>query len=343
MRSWLDAVPAVRENRNSARPGTNQEDFVQESAITVAIGPDPNAPRLLEKAVVGAGARVGPLADADALIWTGTPADFPAELPASVRWVQLPAAGIEDFFEAGVFAAHPGPTFTSAAGAFAHSVAEHALMLLLAGVRYLPEQLRATSWRQREFFPHVGSLRGKTVTIVGAGGIGRALIPMLAPLGAHVIAVNRSGDRVTGPGIGADVETVPADQLGRVWSHTDHVVVAAPATAQTRHLIGADELARLKPSSWVVNVARGSLIDTDALVDALRRGIIGGAGLDVTDPEPLPDGHPLWDLPNAIITPHDSNPPQLRLAAFADHVGANVARFVAGESLRAIVDPQRGY
>ncbi|MFE6920463.1 D-isomer specific 2-hydroxyacid dehydrogenase family protein [Nocardia sp. NPDC057663] len=316
---------------------------MQESATTIAIGPDRQTPRLLEKAVVGAGAKVGELTDADALIWTGTAGDFPATLPAAVRWVQLPAAGIEDFFDAGVFRAHPDVLFTSAAGAFAHSVAEHALMLLLAGVRYLPEHLRATSWQQREFFPHVGSLRGKTVTIVGAGGIGRALIPMLAPLGAHVIAVNRSGRPVTGAGIPADVETVPAEQLSRVWSHTDHVVVAAPATAQTRHLIGADELARLRPSSWVVNVARGSLIDTDALVHALSRGVIGGAGLDVTDPEPLPDGHPLWTLPNAIITPHDSNPPQLRLAAFADHVGANIARFVAGEPLLAIVEPERGY
>ncbi|GEM33670.1 dihydrofolate reductase [Nocardia neocaledoniensis NBRC 108232] len=316
---------------------------MQESATTIAIGPEQPSTRLLEKAIVGAGAKVGELADADALIWTGTPDAFPTELPAAVRWVQLPAAGIEDFFDAGVFAAHPDVLFTSAAGAFAHSVAEHALMLLLAGVRYLPEHLRATSWQQREFFPHVGSLRGKTVTILGAGGIGRALIPMLAPLGAHVIAVNRSGRPVTGAGIPAEVETVPAEQLSRVWSHTDHVVVAAPATAETRHLIGADELARLRPSSWVINVARGSLIDTDALVDALSRGVIGGAGLDVTDPEPLPDGHPLWTLPNAIITPHDSNPPQLRLAAFADHVGANVTRFVAGEPLLAIIEPERGY
>ncbi|GGK63883.1 D-isomer specific 2-hydroxyacid dehydrogenase family protein [Nocardia camponoti] len=313
------------------------------SVTTIAIGPDPTAPKLLEKAIADAGARLGDMAEADALIWTGRPDAFPAELPASVRWVQLPAAGVEDFFAADVFGQHPGVEFTSAAGAFSASVAEHALMMLLAGVRYLPEQLRARSWQQAEFFPHVGSLRGKTVTIVGAGGIGRALIPMLAPLGAHVIAVNRSGRTVRGPGIPADVETVPADQLGKVWSHTDHVVVAAPATAATRHLIGADELARLKPSSWVINVARGSLIDTDALVTALNDGVIGGAGLDVTDPEPLPDGHPLWELPNAIITPHDSNPPQLRLAAFADHVGANARKFVAGEALNAVIDPTIGY
>ncbi|MEV0760597.1 D-isomer specific 2-hydroxyacid dehydrogenase family protein [Nocardia sp. NPDC050435] len=316
---------------------------MSESVVPIAVGPAKPEPTLLIKAVGEGGATVSELADARALIWAGGPGEFPDELPASVEWVQLPAAGVEDWFTAGILARHPQVRFTSAAGAFAHSVAEHALMLLLAGVRYLPEHLRAASWRQQDFFPHVGTLRGKTVTIVGAGGIGRALIPLLTPLGAQVIAVNRSGRPVTGPGIPDSVETVAADQLGKVWSRTDHVVIAAPATAATRHLIGAEELARLKPSSWVINIARGSLIDTDALVAALASGVIAGAGLDVTEPEPLPDGHPLWALPNAIITPHDSNPPQLRLAAFADHVAANVERFVAGRELLAPIEPERGY
>ncbi|MEU7765553.1 D-isomer specific 2-hydroxyacid dehydrogenase family protein [Nocardia sp. NPDC049190] len=312
-------------------------------AVPIAIGPAEPPPALLEKAVVEAGAAVSELDDARALIWAGGPGEFPDELPATVEWVQLPAAGIEDWFTAGIFAKYPAVRFTSAAGAFAASVAEHALMLLLAGVRYLPEHLRAARWRQQDFFPHVDTLRGKTVTIVGAGGIGRALIPMLIPLGAHVIAINRSGRPVTGPGIPETVETLATEHLGRIWPRTDHVVIAAPATPDTRHLVGADELARLKPSSWIINVARGSLVDTDALVTALASGAIGGAGLDVTDPEPLPDGHPLWVLPNAIVTPHDSNPPQLRFAAFADHVGENVMRFVAGRELIAPIDPERGY
>ncbi|MEU0504099.1 D-isomer specific 2-hydroxyacid dehydrogenase family protein [Nocardia sp. NPDC005998] len=314
-----------------------------EVPVPIAIGPAMPAPTLLCKAVVECGANVVDLAEARALIWAGGPREFPDELPESVEWVQLPAAGVEDWFTAGIFARHPDIRFTSAAGAFAASVAEHALMLLLAGVRYLPEHLHAGSWRQQEFFPHVDTLHGKTVAIVGAGGIGRALIPMLIPLGVHVVAVNRSGTPVTGPGIPDTIETIPADQLARVWPRTDHVVIAAPATPATRHLVGADELARLKPTSWIINVARGSLIDTDALVAALAAGAIGGAGLDVTDPEPLPDGHPLWVLPNAIVTPHDSNPPQLRLAAFADHVSENVLRFIAGRDLLAPIDPHRGY
>ncbi|MFD0362963.1 D-isomer specific 2-hydroxyacid dehydrogenase family protein [Nocardia sp. GCM10030253] len=314
-----------------------------EVPVPLAIGPTVPAPTLLQKAVVEGGAILTELAQARGLIWVGGPREFPDELPDSIEWVQLPAAGIEDWFTAGIFARHPDIRFTSAAGAFAASVAEHTLMLLLAGVRYLPEHLRAASWRQQDFFPHVGTLRGKTVTIIGAGGIGRALIPMLVPLGAHIIAVNRSGRPVTGPGIPDTIETIPAEQLGKVWSRTDHVVIAAPATPATEHLIGAEELARLKPSPWVINVARGSLIDTDALVAALASGAIAGAGLDVTDPEPLPDGHPLWVLPNAIVTPHDSNPPQLRFAAFADHVAANVARFVEGRDLLAPIDTERGY
>lgn len=228
--------------------------------------------------------------------------------------------------------------FTSAAGAFAATVAEHALALLLAGVRALPEHLEARSWEQEHLMGRVGTLRGATVTIVGAGGIGRALIPMLAALGAEVVAVNRSGRPVPGA-----IRTLPVSALDEVWSNTDHVVVAAPATPATRHLVGSAELAKLPTHSWVVNVARGSLVDTDALVEALRTGSIAGAGLDVTDPEPLPDGHPLWGLTNAIITPHDSNPTVLRENAYAEHVAANVARFVAGEPLIARVNPTQGY
>ncbi|MGV9676503.1 D-isomer specific 2-hydroxyacid dehydrogenase family protein [Nocardia sp. NPDC003482] len=306
--------------------------------VRIALGPEPS--ELLARAITDGGATVSELGRARALIWDGGPAGFPERLPEGVAWVQLFSAGVEDWFDSGVFDRHPGVVFTSAAGAFARSVAEHALALLLAGVRYLPEHLRARSWRQREFFPHVGTLRGATVAVVGAGGIGRELIELLAPLGARVLAVNRSGRAISHPAV---VETVPAHRLPEVWSRTDHVVVAAPATPATRHLVGAHELAQLKPTSWVINIARGGLIDTDALVAALRAGVIGGAGLDVTEPEPLPDGHPLWELPNAIVTPHDSNPPRLRTVAFAEHVADNVSRFVAGRELNARIDVAAGY
>ncbi|MFE3291606.1 D-isomer specific 2-hydroxyacid dehydrogenase family protein [Rhodococcus sp. NPDC059234] len=306
------------------------------SPVPVALGP--HADPLLVDAITRGGGTWAPMVDASALVWDGGPDRFPDDLPAGVRWVQLYSAGVEEWFAAGIIQRHPDLVWTSAAGAFAATVAEHAFALLLAGVRALPEHLAATTWRQQEFFGKVGTLRGARVAVVGAGGIGRALIPMLTSVGATVVAVNRSGRAVPGA-----ATTLPADRLDELWDGVDHVVVAAPATSATRHLVGAPQLARLGPRSWVINVARGSLVDTDALVDALRENRIGGAGLDVTDPEPLPDGHPLWTLPNAIVTPHDSNPPGVRPPAFADHVTANVRRYVAGQELLARIDPVAGY
>ena len=121
------------------------------------------------------------------------------------------------------------------------------------------------------------------------------------------------------------------------------MVIAAPATDGTRHLVGARELAAMREDAWLVNVARGSLVDTDALVEALRSGSIAGAALDVTDPEPLPDGHPLWELPNALITPHVATPPEAERRHFAARVEENVRRLAAGEELEGLIDPEGGY
>ncbi|MBO0855209.1 MAG: hydroxyacid dehydrogenase [Nocardia sp.] len=310
-----------------------------ENPTAVPIALAPKSSDLLVRAITNSGGRITDLSTARALIWDGGPNNFP-ELPESMEWVQLFSAGVEDFFADGLFDRYPRTVFTSAAGAFAESVAEHAVMLLLAGVRYLPEHVRARTWRQQRFFPHIGTLRGSTVAVIGAGGIGREVITMLEPFGVEVIAVNRSGAPVRFPSV---TETVPAARLREVWPRTDHVVLAAPATTGTHHLLGKNELVQLRPHSWVVNIARGPLIDTDALVAALRNNVIGGAALDVTDPEPLPDSHPLWALPNVIITPHDSNPPQLRTAAFARHVAENITRFAAGRTLLARIDPTAGY
>ncbi|MBY8858335.1 D-isomer specific 2-hydroxyacid dehydrogenase family protein [Nocardia sp. CA2R105] len=308
------------------------------TATPIALGPTRTP--LLEGAITGAGGALADLDAARALIWDAGPEGFPEHLPENIEWVQLFSAGVEEWFDTPIFDRHPNVLFTSAAGAFARTVAEHTLMLLLAGVRALPEHLAARTWRRQELGRSIGTLRNATVAVVGAGGIGRELITLLAPLGSRVIAVNRSGTPVDLPGV---VETLPAQRLPEVWSRTDHVVIAAPATPGTRHLLGKAELAQLKPDSWVINIARGSLVDTDALVEALRAGTIGGAGLDVTDPEPLPEGHPLWDLPNALITPHDSNPPQLRTVAFAEHVAENVSRFTHGRELIAGIDVAAGY
>lgn len=297
----------------------------------------PSANDVLAEAIRRGGGRLAPLDEAEALVWSdGGVAEFPRSLPDHIRWVQLPSAGVESWFGAGVIDRER--LWTSAAGAYARTVAEHAVALLLAGVRALPVALPLRTWQGKQVAPFVGTLAGATVAIVGAGGIGRAMIPQLHAFGARVIAVNRSGREV--PGAEA---TYPADEVARVWPKADHVIVAAPATDATKHLVDAEVLRALKPTSWVINIARGSLIDNAALVAALEQGAIGGAALDVTDPEPLPDGHPLWAQPKAIITPHVANPDRVLGPALADHVAENVRRRVAGEQLNSVIDVDAGY
>src|ERR687896_1099031 len=276
----------------------------------------PERDRAIEAAVRAAGGEPAGLDHADALVWLDSnPDSFPESLPDGVRWVQLPAAGVERWLDR----LDGDRLWTSAAGAYGRPVAEHALMLMLAGSRRLADFARASSWTR----PRLAPLEGSTVLLVGAGGIGRELIRMLEPLRVEVLAVTRRGRD----------GTLPADRLGEVWPRAHHVVIAAPATAGTRHLIGAGELEAMRDDAWLVNVARGSLVDTEALVEALAAGSIGGAALDVTDPEPLPDGHPLWSEPRALITPHSANPPDALVRRLAERVEENVSRFMAGEEL----------
>ena len=292
----------------------------------------------LEAAVREGGGELAPLDGADGLVsLTGDPAELP-ELPDSVRWVQLPSAGVEQWVRAGVV--RDGRTWTSATGSFGLPVAEHALALMLAADKALHSFARESSWPAHPGGGRhdVRALEGETVLIVGAGGIGRALIGLLEPFGARVVAVTRRGRDVPGA-----ASTLPADRLGEVWGEARHVVIAAPATDGTRHLVGARELAAMREDAWLVNVARGSLVDTDALVEALRAGAIAGAALDVTDPEPLPDGHPLWELENVLITPHVATPPESERRHFAARVRENVRRLAAGEELEGLIDPEGGY
>jgi phosphoglycerate dehydrogenase-like enzyme len=267
----------------------------------------------LVAAVEDGGGRIGPLEEADGLVFLGgDPSELP-DLPDSVRWVQLPSAGVEKWVESGVIDGKRD--FTSATGAFGLPVAEHALALILAAAKNLHGFARARSWGG-EGRHRVHALEYATVLIVGAGGIGRELISLLQPFGAEVIAVTRRGREVQGAS-----RSLSIDDVGEAWS----------------------ELAAMREDAWLVNVARGSVVDTDALVEALGSGSIGGAALDVTDPEPLPDGHPLWELDNVLITPHVATPPEAERRHFAERVRENVRRLAAGEELEGLVDPEGGY
>jgi D-3-phosphoglycerate dehydrogenase len=304
---------------------------IMHGSARVHVGP--GRPELIEAAVRDAGGTVVPIDRAEAIVWVDPDAGTLPELPPDVRWVQLPGAGVDRWLDR--VAASPTVVFTSAAGVYSRPVAEHALALLLAGARGLPRAARATSWEPG----HGTSLDGTTVAIVGAGEIGGHLVRLLQPLNVDVLAVTRTGRAVAGARW-----SLPADRLDEIWPLADHVVLAAPATTATRHLVGAPQLQAMRSHAWLVNVARGTLVDTDALVAALRDDQLGGCALDVVDPEPLPAGHPLWGEPRALITPHVAARPRApgsRL--FAARVRENVERFLAGAPLLAPVDRDRGY
>ena len=252
-----------------------------------------------------------------------------------VRLVQLPSAGVDAYVETMQATARDGLVFTSAKGAYSAPVAEHALALTLATLRSLQIRARASSWEQQQ---RGISLNGSTVTIVGAGGIGTELLRLLQPFDVEVTMVRRTDEPVDGAH-----RTITVDRLAEVLPTSDVVVVAAALTGGTRSLLGAAEFATMKPTAVLVNIARGPLVDTDALVTALAEGTIGAAGLDVVDPEPLPDGHPLWSEPRALITPHQANTNDMTEPLFQARVEANVRALAEGGEPEGVVDVEQGY
>ena len=275
-------------------------------------------------------------ATADALVWLDS-ADLDGlrralAAASAARWIQLPVAGVERMAGSGLL--DPARTWTSAKGAYAEPVAEHALALALAGLRSLRRRISARSWGE----PAGQSLYDEPVTILGGGGIATSLLELLAPFRVTATAVRRSADPVPGA-----ASTLPQARLHEALAGARIVFLALALTPGTEKIIGSAELAAMRPDAWLVNVARGRHVDTGALAAALRNGAIGGAALDVTDPEPLPDGHPLWQLENCIITPHTADTPEMIERLLARRIQENVARFAAGQALTGLVDPAAGY
>jgi phosphoglycerate dehydrogenase-like enzyme len=298
----------------------------------IAVEPECWRKDQLVAAVEAAGASVVPVEEATALIWADpqNPEAIPDLLHGGLDWVQLPYAGIGPFLHM----LDEDRVWTCGKGVYAQPVAEAALGMLLAGFRNLAAYARNTSWAD----PVGQNLHGANVVVLGAGGITEQFVPLLTPFGCHITVLRRTDE----PFAGAD-ETRTLAALHDVLPNADAVIIALSLTPQTQGVIGAAELALMKSSAWIVNVARGGHIDTDALVASLEANTIGGAALDVTDPEPLPDGHPLWTLPNALITPHVANTPEMGLKLLAKRVRANVERYLAAESLLGPVDTHLGY
>ncbi len=276
------------------------------------------------------------LSQADFLVYTGGP--LPRHLPENVKWIQFVFAGVDALIDAGVMTSDI--RWANAAGVYGKPVAEIAMSLLLSQLHQHKAATLAGSFRVRnELDDRQGWLfADKTVAIIGAGGIARELIPMLRPFGVRIVAVNRSGREVEG----AD-ETVAIAEADPVWSEADYFVLLMPLTDDTHGMVNRDVFAKMKESAVVVNVGRGPLIDTDDLVEALSTGQIAGAAMDVTDPEPLPDGHPLWRLDNCTITPHIAATGRVAQKMIAPQIIANAAAFEAGERMPTEVDVEAGY
>lgn len=280
----------------------------------------------LETAIEAGGATVVDEGPADAVVWTDPrrPDGLRSLLDEhpDIAWVQLPWAGIEPF----VPILDDDRAWTCGKGVYAEPVAEQALLLALMGLRGMGTYARATSWKG----PQGRNLLGATVTILGGGGIAESLLRLLEPFGTTNHVIRRS------------VAPTLAD-LDDLLPTSDVVFLALPLTPETEGLFDEHRLRLLPDHAWLVNVARGEHVVTDDLVTVLGEGAIGGAALDVTDPEPLPDGHPLWSLPNCFITPHVGNTPEMAVPLLSARVEENVRRFIAGDELIGRVDVDAGY
>jgi phosphoglycerate dehydrogenase-like enzyme len=277
-------------------------------------------------------------ADAECAIGTNNGSRVRKLLEAApqLRWYHSVGAGVEDLVGVREFRDR-GITLTNNSGSYDIQIAEHALAFILAAAKRLHvyrDQQARRNWKEHR----QDEVRGATLVVYGVGSIGAEIARLGAALGMHVIGVRRRVEPVEG------VERiVPPELLEDVAAEADYLAIAAPLTRATRGAISKDVIARMKKTAWIVNIARGAIVDEEALVEALRAGRLGGAGLDAFTTEPLPADDPLWTLDNVMISPHSSNSsPHVRertLALFTE----NLRRFKAGEDLLNRVDFEAGY
>jgi len=291
--------------------------------------------------VVGAPTRreaIAQIADADGLIGNCV-ADL-INAGAALRWIQTFSAGVEDCVA--IPKVHNGGIIlTNMQRVNGPNIAEHTMALILTLTRqinaYLANQSNGTWGRGPQ--QKLMDLEGHTMLVVGLGGIGTAIAERAHAFGMHILAT-RSSDH-EGPNF-VDYVGV-ADELPKLIGQADIVVNATPLTPETTGLFNAAMFARMKPNAYFINVGRGKSVVTDDLLAALKAGRIAGAGLDVVDPEPLPQDHPLWHAPNVVITPHVAGSSELKLDRAWLAIRENLRRYVAGDKLYSVVDVSRGY
>lgn len=299
----------------------------------VAVGPA-KTPEWIRDAVRAGDCTIVDYDQAEGLVW-GDPrgADELGEVVRVHRhfsWVQLPFAGIENF----VPHLDDRRVWTSGKGVYSEPVAELCMAFLLGGLRHVIGYSRVNEWT----VDHGRYLLGGNIVIVGGGGITTSLVRMLQGFNTHITVVRRHAEPIDGVR-----RVVGQGELHAVLPTADAVVLACALTPETEGLIAATELHLMKSDAWLVNVGRGRLIVTDDLVAALRERRIGGATLDVTDPEPLPKEHPLWTLDNCLITPHIGNTRAMAVPLLSERITTNCRLFAAGQPLVGVVDVSLGY
>lgn len=279
-----------------------------------------------------------PVADA-VVAWDLSPEQILAA--PRLRWLQSFAAGVDRMPFAELTAR--SIVVTNASGVHAANIAEHILALMLAFARALPWLIRTPpkgDWFEMSVRDRVFELSGQRLLLVGMGDIALALAERARGFGMEVAGVRRRADL---PAPASVSEIYGVDDLPNVLPTADHVAICLPLTPATHRLFDAETLARMKPSAYIYNVGRGQIIDTAALISALEAGTIAGAGLDVTDPEPLPADSPLWTMENVIVTAHTSGSTPRYWDRVLGILEANIARFQAGEPLVNQVDVVAGY
>lgn len=266
--------------------------------------------------------------------------DLP-QLAPNLRWLHTPFAGVERVFAMNLV--DRGFTITNGSGPAATPIAEWVLMGMLMLAKDASAYLRSQQqheWKRRDGF----ELGGKSVGIVGLGAIGREVARLARPFGLRTLGIRRSAAEARADADGVDL-LLPPSGLPRLLAESDFVVVAAPSTNATAALIDATALAQMRPGSYLINVARGALVDERALVAALQSGHLAGAMLDVFEREPLPADSPLWDLPNVIVTPHNSPVSQHFQRRQVELIIENLRAYLAGNlaGMANIVTVDRGY
>lgn len=260
-----------------------------------------------------------------------------------LRWVQSWSAGVDRYLEIPGLRGNDDIVLTNMQGVHGPAIAEHVMASLLALTRKLPElgaAQREGRW-DRTAATGATTLSGRTMFVVGMGGIGSQIARRAHAFDMRVLATVRNPEKKKKPAYVAEMGG--AEDLDRFLAKADVVAVALPLTKETEGLFDAARFSLMPEGSWFINIGRGPIVDTDALVAALKSGHLAGAALDVTDPEPLPANHPLWSLDNVIVTPHVASRAELTGERRWEIIKENIRRFAAGEELVNIVDKKVGY